>query len=1550
MSPERWQRIQDLFAAAIDCEGDARGQLLGDRCAGDLELLQEVETMLAAHEQTGAVDRLADAVGRVAAQTRVRTVGWEGAQVGPYAVLDLLGTGGMGLVYKARDSRLARHVALKFLPPHLSSETTAKNRFLNEARAAAALDHPNICTIHEIGETDDGQLFIAMPLYDGETLQARLVRGRLPFANAVPIVVQIARGLARAHERGIVHRDIKPSNIMLLDDGGVKILDFGIAKMDDVSLTGHGAPIGTIAYMSPEHVRGGTVDHRGDIWSLGILIHEMLTGARPFAGDSREQIANAVLTHEPNLSTTAHPDVPAAVEQIVGRALAKLPAQRHSSVSMLAAELTALTGAGISGASAFGTRAQEIDTLPATERRRAAVLVTTVSEYALLLEHMAPVEVHRLLSTIRDIAVEVVRRHGGLVNQAIGEEIVSLFGVPTAHEDDEVRAVRAALELHGRVRELNADASSMIVRIQSGLHVGPVVAERLNEGPRRYAIVGAPGQVASRLASLAGPDRLVVSPECHRLVAPFVHAAPSATVALDSSAQPVTPFCVTGVTGLETRLQASEQSGLTPYVGRQSELGLLETYVEHARAGEGRVITVVGDAGAGKSRLLHELRERIAVAGDIRVLQGRCRAYGDVTPYFPFIEILHDVLTMPAQAIGDSRDIVARLRAIDTSLEPFIPLYLHLLSVPGESHQLPRHLQGEHLQAALIDALASLVVALAGRTPLLVMLEDWHWADAASRAALGRIVEIVTAHSLVVVVTTRPEHGSLDEWLAHGTRIQLEPLDSAASIAIMQAVLRVERVSGSLARRVSERTGGNPFFLEQVCCALGEQGVVVVKDGEALVEGGSDAVALPETVQAVIRTRLDNLEPHAREVLRVASVAGREFEHALLADVLGPSIDLVAAIARLKASGLIQQTSMLPEVSYRFKHVLTQEVSYESLLGHQRTSLHDAIGRAIERHHADRLDEQAALLAYHFGRAEAWQKAVHYGRRAADRANALSQFAEGLAALDQVLAWLPHLADDEACRNMRADVLLQQERAYETLGLRRRQQEIIGQLIAHFAPRGASVRLAQTYLREGDLLTLLKRFSAADRALSTALRISRELGDAALERHTLRSIGLLRWHEGRHDDALAITEHALSIDRAHHDELGVAGDLTNLGNILKGMGQYDAAIPRLEEALAMPALADDPKKLAYALHSLASVHRMMGDLDLALTYLRQADETSRTHLLPIQRSFHLTSIAHIDLEQGRIDDALRTYREAIALSRRARHAEGLAQSLRTLGEVLFGLGHGEEALPYLQEAAHLFAQLEDAQAEAEMRSREAAIFERAKRPAESVVAWERVRTLSQQIGDNQRLLNALEGIARATRQLDASSPDVVAAFEAALDLASTLAEGRRALTLRNALGILEWNRGCYADALRHYEAALLLVRDAGDRKQEALILNSLGVTLTRLQRPDEARTALEESILVCRASGERLLEAHALAALGQVCRSIEQLERAAHHFGQSLELRRELGDRVGEGWMLYRIAETHTALGNESAARDATAAAATIARETQDANLLTACGAPPQPL
>ena len=262
---------------------------------------------------------------------------------GKYRILEEIGRGGMGVVYKAEDIKLNRPVALKFLPPQWTADPEARERFILEARAASALDHPNICTVYEIGETEDKQLFIAMACYEGESLREKIQRGLLRSDKAIEIAVQVARGMAKAHQKGIVHRDIKPANILITEGGVVKIVDFGLAKLAGrARLTKEGSTVGTAAYMSPEQVKGEPVDQRTDIWSLGVVLYEMVEGRLPFKGEFEQSLAHSILTSEPEPATKINKDLPPGLEQVILKCLMKNPAGRYLSMDELADDLNAV--------------------------------------------------------------------------------------------------------------------------------------------------------------------------------------------------------------------------------------------------------------------------------------------------------------------------------------------------------------------------------------------------------------------------------------------------------------------------------------------------------------------------------------------------------------------------------------------------------------------------------------------------------------------------------------------------------------------------------------------------------------------------------------------------------------------------------------------------------------------------------------------------------------------------------------------------------------------------------------------------------------------------------------------------------------------------------------------------------------------------------------------------------------------------------------------------------------------------------------------------------
>ncbi len=272
-----------------------------------------------------------------------------GRTISHYRITEYLGSGGMGVVYKAEDLKLKRTVALKFLPPELTRNTEARNRFIQEAQAASALDHPNICNIHEIDETPDGRTFICMSCYDGETLKEIIKRGPLPLDRAVNIIRQIALGLSEAHGRGIVHRDLKPANVVVTGDGTAKIVDFGLAKLrGSATVTLKGTTMGTVAYMAPEQAKGSAVDHRADLWSLGIVLYEMLSGKLPFESDFEQALVYAIVHEEAPPIEDQRKDIPQAIKQILQRALRKSPDERYQSANEFIGDLDALLTGGAS--------------------------------------------------------------------------------------------------------------------------------------------------------------------------------------------------------------------------------------------------------------------------------------------------------------------------------------------------------------------------------------------------------------------------------------------------------------------------------------------------------------------------------------------------------------------------------------------------------------------------------------------------------------------------------------------------------------------------------------------------------------------------------------------------------------------------------------------------------------------------------------------------------------------------------------------------------------------------------------------------------------------------------------------------------------------------------------------------------------------------------------------------------------------------------------------------------------------------------------------------
>ncbi|TVP54938.1 MAG: hypothetical protein EA351_12175 [Gemmatimonadales bacterium] len=1529
----RFARTQRAFEEALRVEPSRRAAAL-ERIAPDPAVRSEVVDLLEAHEGHGMLDELAQSL-----RVHVRIDGGApevGSRFGHYTLHERLGSGGMGVVCRAEDSRLGRMVALKFLSSTLASDPTAKQRFLAEARAAAALDHPNICTILEVGEID-GRLFIAMPYYSGRTVKELLKGGALGAGLAVPIAIEVGRGLAAAHASGVIHRDVKPANVIVTDGGTATIVDFGVAKVARQNLTRTGVALGTVSYMSPEQTQRGAVDHRSDIWALGVMLYEMVSGVRPFRGSTDQAIQDSILTGVPD-PLAPHVDGASSLEPVVSRAMQKDPAKRYATA---AAMVEALEKVRIGSSPEAGESGLRGGLMRKGERRQVTALTTLLAEFDELVDDHSTEAVEAVLERVRQTVTAVVTSQGGMVHAVNADRIECVFGIPEAREDDTKRAVQAALESTRRCERihLGPNPESLGIALRSGIDVG-IVAVHLDSGDGgKYRIGRSLMKRSARLATEAGPGTVLVSSDCRRMVRSFAETDRGPDVGLGHDSGTISTYHVHNLREFESTLEARSLGGLTAFTGRSSELGVLVEGLEEAIEGSGGIVTVNGEAGIGKSRLLYEFE--LGVLGNrTRVLHGRCQSYGGAVPYMPFLDVLRQLLKIDEQDPPTATEVTERVEALGGELVAYAPFYLHLLSIPSDT-PVPQQLSGDQLRLAIVESIAAILTVASTSRPITLLLEDWHWADEASTAALVQLGELIAAFPMLVIVSHRPGYGVTWESLANHRHITLAPLVADHIHQVVASSLGVDVVNEALVDRIHDRAQGNPFFIEEMCAALAEQGAIEIREGRAGLSREAEALSLPDSVQSVIRTRLDRITPATREVLSAASVVGRDFTRDLVGRALPGAPDLNGALERLRAVGLIQQTRVVPDVAYRFKHALIQEVTYETLLGHQRKELHKRVGEAMEalRLTSDE-DRPFARLGDHFLRAEVWDKAVDYALGAARRASRLSQIPDALRALKVAETALVHLPDEEAFER-RLEMLLMKERLSETTGERGEQRRIISELRPLVEGCEDLALQAEVLVRAGDLEVSLRNYESAEDTLLEAVDKASRASDSAIHRKALRSLGLLRWHQDRNDEALEILEAVLDDDREAGDKQGMILDHHNLGSVYRGMGEVERALELAEESIRLA--EDSPFRKVYAIHTAALCQRELGRTDEGIARWEEGIALCEKHHLPLQQSYLMTSLAHVYLQIGRTEDSVALYEKAVDLTRRVRHAEGVARGVSALAKVLEGLGRHEDALPYWTEASAWFGRMEEIDRQAHAQSRVAIIQEELGEAQQALAAWGDAHQLAGEAGDEPLEFESLMALARLTREHLGSVRLAISYYEHAVRIARETGQLEKAGVALNSLGVVAWESGDYETAHRHYVDAVACFEGTAHTASLGHALSSLGQTLRRLNRLDSARDALERAISLHRESGKAQLEGYALAALGDTLLEQDEPELAVQAFQDSLEIRRGIGDQTGAGWMIQRLATSAHHMGHLDRVRDLVTEATLIADEMGDHDLQEAC-------
>ena len=842
-------------------------------------------------------------------------------------------------------------------------------------------------------------------------------------------------------------------------------------------------------------------------------------------------------------------------------------------------------------------------------RRHATVMFTDVSGYTALTERMDPEDVHRVISDVKNTATRIIEKHTGIVNQFVGDEAMALFGIPNATEDDPVRAIKAALELRAHIRDNIDDLLARTgegLQIHIGINTGLMVAEYSPGLEGLYRLTGDAVNMAARLRSLAEADQILIGPSTQRLVKFFFETVPYPPVRVKGRAAAIVPYEVVAESRISSRFEAARERGFKGYIGRKHEQETLLSCLRRAISGNGQLVTIEGEAGIGKSRLVYEFLSNLD-RNEISTPQGRCQPYGSEVPYFSFLDGLRHGLRLKehdnqAEALETA---VRNIKQIAPSLEKYLPHLLYLLSIPSH-YKLPPDLKGESLRRALEEAIVAIITLSADVLPMVLIIEDWHWSDPASQSALRYLLRLIPSYRLMVVITYRSAYQfDFGKIVDHAT-IRLTAMDEAETEELVAAVIGAAKLPPGLAAMISRSADGNPLFIEEACYSLLESGALSVEDSAVVLHQSLDRLLLPDTVQAVIRARLDRLEKGAKEVIGPASVIGRVFSERVLSSIYLGRSPLAEALEVLQAQEIIQQTKILPEPEYGFRHLLMREVAYETLFQQQRKQLHGAVGSAIEKLYPTRTEENASILFHHYLRSPRADKAVQYALLAGERAASLYANTEASAyfkdALDIVKA-LPISAESE---RWRIDAILGQAGAGSAPGNRRNLEEAceIAERLCDRRRRALALYwLGRMHYLAADLPTAIEH-------ARRSLEISDELEDAALAAPPVNLMGRAYWQLGDFARSAHMMERSVEQMRAvanSSEEATAAGFLSAL---LGYMGEFEKALSFSDLSIELAKKIKNPYAEAAALHYRGIIHDQQGRWELALEQYSEAKKVA----------------------------------------------------------------------------------------------------------------------------------------------------------------------------------------------------------------------------------------------------------------------------------------------------------------------------------------------------
>jgi len=957
------------------------------------------------------------------------------------------------------------------------------------------------------------------------------------------------------------------------------------------------------------------------------------------------------------------------------------------------------------------------------ERKLVTVLFADVANYTSMSEKLDPEEVHQIMDGCFKLLIDQIHRYEGTIDKFTGDGVMALFGAPVAHEDHAQRACYASLAiqraLEGYGEKIRKECG-VEFKMRVGLNSGPVIVGAVGDDLRMdYTAIGDTVNLASRMQSMARPGIILVSADTHRMARDFFTFEPLGKIEVKGKEEPVEAYQLIEATRVETRLEAAIARGLTRFVGREKEMAILKEAFEKAKSGSGQVVGIVGEAGVGKSRLVLELRQMLA-QDEYTYLDGHCLHYGSSMPYVPLLDILRSYFDIGE---GEREFVIKKKMAetishLDEELKGILPPLHDLFSLKVEDEGY-LWLEPQKKRERIFEAMRDLLVRESQRKPLVLAVDDLQWIDRTSDEFLNYFIGWLAGSHIMLVLLYRPEY--VHQWgsKSYYSQIGVEQLSTSASAELVRAMLEEGEVAPELREVILDRAAGNPLFMEEFTHTLLENGSIRKKDHQYVLTRKVSEIQVPDTIQGIIAARMDRLEENLKRTMQVASVIGRDFAYRILHTITGMQEELKSYLMNLQGLEFIYEKSLFPELEYVFKHTLTQEVAYSSLLVKRRKGLHDRIGQAIEELYPDKLEEFYEALAYHYLRGENWEKAYQYLLASAIKVGmryslweAFRFGKEGINVLSKMSQTEENKRRSIDARGMLAlvmmalgypedslEILQEGERLSRELGDEKSlarfhghigtyhtwtgdTQESVKYLEGAFqaAERAQDVelmapiafQLCVTYGNQGYVRKAAEVAAKVIALLESTQRESESLGWGLFNLYSalLASYGnALAWM-GDFEEGQAQCEKALRF-AAKLNDLGGMGFVEYLyawcymlqGDGRKGIEHMQSAIKHLEEAQIVSILGG-------AWTSLGFGYGLLGQIDTALNHMKKGLETDLALGCPSGFYFHYGWLSILYLESGDLEDARSCAEKTLELAQKEHSKLWEAGAWLVLGSIM----------------------------------------------------------------------------------------------------------------------------------------------------------------------------------------------------------------------------------------------------------------------------------------